>query len=77
MASEDPPTPARNGDTSSFFQPYEIRSATDADFEHFVRLADEQGDGWVKKLDKNNITIWQKEAGVSPIKMAKASSPAI
>lgn len=55
-----------------FFQPNEIRSATDADFEYFIRLAEvHEGDGWIKKLDKNNLTIYQKETGVSSIKMAK------
>lgn len=69
--SEDPP--ARNGWAAppSFFQPNEIRSATDSDFQYFVQLADDRGDEWVKKLDKKNLTIWQKETGVSSIKMAK------
>lgn len=72
-SSECPPAvPDSNGWAApSFFQPNEIRSATDSDFLYFVQLADDQGDGWVKKLDKNNITIWQKETGVSSIKMAK------
>lgn len=57
-----------------FFQLNEIRSATDSDFDYFIQLADEQGDGWVKRLDKNNLTIWQKETGVSSVKMAKVCS---
>lgn len=56
---------------SRFFQPNEIRSATDADFDYFIQLADQDGDGWIKKLDKNGLVIWQKETGVSSIKMAK------
>lgn len=69
----DPPA-TNSCDTTappSFFQPYEIRSATDSDFDYFIRLADDDGDGWIKKLEKNGITIWQKETGVSSIKMAK------
>lgn len=58
-----------------FFQLNEIRRATDKDFEYFIKLAEENGDGWVKKLDKNKITIWQKETGASPIKMAKVGGP--
>ena len=76
MASKDKNPVASNGSTvlppsEHFFQLNEIRSATDTDFKYFIQLADENGDGWVKKLDKNNMTIWQKETGVSSIKMAK------
>lgn len=66
--------PPVTDDGAHFFQPNEIRSATDADFEYFIHLADQHGDGWVKKLDRNNMTIWQKETGISSIKMAKVQS---
>ena len=77
MASKE--TSSSNGceipPSGHFFQLNEIRSATDSDFEYFIRLAEEE-EGWIKKLepkklDKNSITIWQKETGVSSIKMAK------
>ena len=74
MASKGTSPVSDNGSTppsTHFFQVNEIRSATDSDFEYFVQLAEEEEDGWVKKLDKNGITIWQKETGESPIKMAK------
>lgn len=71
-SSENPaPFPASNG---VFFEPNEIRSATDSDFEYFVQLADDRGDTWIKKLDKNGLVIWQKDTGVSSIKMAKVST---
>lgn len=70
MASKETSPEANNGNPSHFIQPNEIRSATDSDFEYFIQLA-EREDGWIKKLDKNNITIWQKETGVSSIRMAK------
>jgi hypothetical protein len=65
--------PPANGCTAppSFFQLNEIRSATDSDFEYFIQLADHHGDGWIKKLEKNGLTIWQKETGASTIKMVK------
>ena len=66
-ANEGSPIPS----DSRFFQPNEIRSATDSDFDYFIQLADQDGDGWIKKLDKNGLVIWQKESGVSSIKMAK------
>lgn len=53
-----------------FLQLGEIRAATDADFEYFVRLA-ENHENWIKKLDKNGLIVWQKETGHSTIKMAK------
>ena len=53
-----------------FLQLGEIRTATDADFEYFVRLA-ENHENWIKKLDKNGLIVWQKETGHSTIKMAK------
>ena len=65
------PQTLENGGSAGFFQPLEIRSATDADFDYFIQLADQEGDGWIKKLDKDSITIWQKETGTSSIKMAK------
>lgn len=58
---------------SGFFQVNEIRRATDADFDYFIYLAEEHGDGWVQKLNKDDIKIWQKDTGVSSIKMAKVS----
>lgn len=70
-SSETPPLAPASNDSASFFQPNEIRSATDADFEYFVQLADDRGDSWIKKLDKNGLIIWQKESGVSSIKMAR------
>jgi len=69
---------ATNGHSSGTgFEVNEIRSATEEDFQHFIRLVEEykvEGSGWTKKLDKNNITIWQKETGVSSIKMALVSA---
>lgn len=67
MASKgEPSCEAQN----SFIQVNEIRSATDEDFDYFIRLV-EENDGWIKKLDKG-ITVWQKETSkVSPIRMAK------
>ena len=53
-----------------FFQLGELREATDKDFDYFRRLA-EFHDNWIKKLDKNGLTVWQKETGHSTIKMAK------
>lgn len=73
-SSETPPLAPASNDSASFFQPNEIRSATDADFEYFVQLADDRGDSWIKKLDKNGLIIWQKESGVSSIKMARVSA---
>lgn len=73
MASKGTSPVSDNGSippNTHFLQVNEIRSATDSDFEYFMRLAEEE-DGWLKKLDKNGITIWQKETGESPIKMAK------
>ena len=71
-------TTATNGLSSGTgFKVNEIRSATDEDFQHFIRLVEEhkvEGSGWTKKLDKNNIVIWQKETGASPIKMALVSA---
>ena len=55
---------------SGFFHLGEIRVATDSDFEYFIHLAEHHED-WVKKLDKNGLTVWQKETGHSTIKMAK------
>lgn len=57
---------------NNFFQLGEIRVATDSDFDYFIRLAEHHED-WVKKLDKNGLTVWQKEVGHSTIKMAKVS----
>ena len=74
MQKQDPimaDSPGSDTAPPSFFQPYEIRSATDSDFEYFIQLADDEGDGWIKKLEKNGLTIWQKETGVSSIKLAK------
>ena len=73
MAGETPQGGGVNG-SGSFFQPNEIRSATDADFDYFIGLAEDEGEGWIKKLDKNGIIIWQKETGVSSIKIAKVCS---
>lgn len=53
-----------------FFQIGEVREATDTDFDYFKRLA-EYHENWIKKLDKNGLTVWQKETGHSTIKMAK------
>ncbi len=58
------------------FKVNEIRSATDDDFQHFMRLVEEyktEGSGWTKKLERRDITIWQKETGQSSIKMALVS----
>lgn len=67
-------TTASNG-SSAGFKVNEIRSATEEDFQHFVRLADEYKEGtrWTRKLEKNGIAIWQKDTGASPIKMALVS----
>ena len=53
-----------------FLQLGELRVATDADFDYFISLAEYHED-WTKKLDKNGLTVWQKETGHSTIKMAK------
>ena len=58
------------GTEHSFFKLGEIRVATDKDFEHFMRIADNH-DGWIKKVEKNGLRIWQKETDASAIKMAK------
>ncbi len=76
MASKEKSPVASNGSTiippgEHFIQLNEIRSATDADYQYFIQLAEDHGDGWVKRLEKNDLTIWQKETGVSSIKMAK------
>ena len=71
MASKaNAPVLGENGNRQ-IFQLGEIRSATDVDFEHFIQLADESGNGWVKKLEKNGLIILQKETGVSSIRMVK------
>ena len=57
---------------NDFFHLGEIRVATDSDFDYFIRLA-EHHEEWIKKLDKNGLTVWQKEVGHSTIKMAKVS----
>ena len=70
-----------HGDTNGkpenvqFFRENEIRSARDADFNHFIHLVDDcsEGTGWVKKFDKNSIAVWQKEIGAGPVKMALVS----
>ena len=53
-----------------FFQLGEVREAKDTDFDYFRRLA-EYHDNWIKRLDNNGLTVWQKETGHSTIKMAK------
>ena len=68
-----PGTEVKQQETSTsngFIELGEIRAATDADFDYFVRLA-ECHESWIKKLDKNGLTVWQKETGHSTIKMAK------
>ena len=61
-----------NGKGHSFFKLGEVRVATDKDFEYFMRIADNH-DGWVKKMEKNGLRIWQKETESSLIKMAKVA----
>ena len=53
-----------------FFDLGEVRAATDKHFDYFLNLLD-NNDGWIKKLEKNELTIWQKECENSTIKMAK------
>ena len=55
---------------SGFFGLGEVRAATDRDFDYFLNLLD-NNDGWIKKLEKNELTIFQKECENSTIKMAK------
>lgn len=76
MATLDPEV---NGSCTGF-KVNEIRSATDDDFQHFISLVEEyerDGTGWTKKLERRDITIWQKETGQSPIKMALVSGAGI
>lgn len=77
MAKKDSPSSTKSCGQGSnqFFELDEIRSARDADFEYFIHLANgySEDTDWVKKHDKNAIKIWQKETGVSSVKMALVS----
>ena len=70
MAEECDGGSAKVAKLNGFLELGEIRVATDADFDYFMRLA-ECTDNWNKKLDKNGLTVWQKETGHSTIKLAK------
>ncbi len=82
MASKSPSNSPRHdrrrngkkGDDQAekFFKLGEIRVATDDDFEHFLYISD-CNDGWIKKVDKGGLAIYQKECDNSAIKMIKVS----
>ncbi len=54
----------------SFFNLGEIRVARESDFQCFLHLA-ENHEGWVKKLDKNGLIVWNRDTGKTSIKMFK------
>ncbi len=54
----------------TFFSLGEIRVARESDFEHFRRLADDS-EGWTKKLDRDGLTVWNRDSGSTSIKMFK------
>ncbi len=63
----------KDSEQDSFFKLGEIRVATERDFEHFIHIAD-SNEGWIKKVEKNGFTIYQRECDNSMIKMAKVSN---
>ena len=62
-------TPAATGNCS-FFDVGEIRLAKDSDFDYFAYLA-ENFDGWVKKYEKDGMTVWNKDTGRRTVRMLK------
>ncbi len=54
----------------TFFSLGEIRVARESDFEYFRRLADDN-EGWTKKLDRDGLTVWNRDSGSTSIKMFK------
>ena len=57
---------------NAFFSVGEIRPPTDADFDHFLMLAD-CCDGWIIKYNKNDIVVRMKEREGSAVKIFKVS----
>ena len=47
-------------------------AATDADFDRFRQLVDEN-DSWEMKLDKPTLSVWMKESEGTTLKMSKVS----
>ncbi|XP_064404303.1 START domain-containing protein 10-like [Halichondria panicea] len=60
----------KDSEQNNFFKLGEIRVATEKDCEHFMHIAD-SNDGWIRKVEKNGFTIYQRECDNSMVKMAK------
>lgn len=58
------------GERLTFFELGEIRIARESDFQYFRRLV-EGHEGWLKKLDKNGLTVWNRDTGKTSVKMFK------
>ena len=63
----------KDSEQNNFFKLGEIRVATEKDCEHFMHIAD-SNDGWIRKVEKNGFTIYQRECDNSMVKMAKVNN---
>ena len=71
MASlNSPDSPDKVDHPPSFFKVGEIRRPTEEDYQHFLLLT-ENHDNWIRKCNKNNVTVWMKDIPGVTIKMLK------
>ena len=61
-----------DGTRPPFLKLGEIRVASDSDFQYFIELA-ENHEGWVQKLDRDGLIVWNRDMGKTPLKMFKVT----